>query len=790
MKVIIKYLLISLLAINVLGNAYSQPVLHSDKIDVLHYNINLEISDFTNQTISGFTELTIVPKVSNLQSIELDLLAFFIDSITVDSVYLPFWDYNDTLLIMPLLQTYGTDDTLKVAVFYYGHPQQDPGIDGWGGFKWTSNSAYNLGVGFEAIPHNFGRCWYPCIDDFIDRAAYDFYIRVDGALNHSAVCNGLLMDVDSNICTNKRTFHWRMSAEIPTYLASVAVGSYVAVKDTFISPHGPVPIEIWARPADSLKAVNSFANLKAITQLFVDKFGDYLWERIGYVGVDFNAGAMEHATNIAVPNLCITGNTAYEKLFAHELSHHWFGNLATCRTAQDMWLNEGFATFCEMVYDEAFSGYNTFLTNKRNMLSKVLRYNHIEEGGFVTLNQVPDSITYGSTSYEKGGLVAHTLRSYLGNSMFYNAITAFLNLYKFKDATSEQLRDFLTGYTGSDMAGFFNNWVFSPGFPHFSVDSFVAAPNGPDYDVTVYCREKLRGRTDYSDDNLVEITFMGISWQQSTQIINISGGYGQAVFTLPFQPVCAMIDLYEKTDDATCDNYKIIKNTGSIGFSQTYFTGYVTSLPDSAFLRVEHNWVAPDEFVTPIPGILISRERYWKIDGIVPSGFNTKGKFYFSSQTGSSGYLDIQLINNHVDSLVLLYRKGPGHNWEIYPSYRTGTTSAGYLNTDTTLLGEYSLGIRNWAVYNSVGSLYNSSGNKIKIMPNPANNFITIIYDFETGDKVCITDLSGKTKMPCIKSDSSAELIIPVSDLGNGLYLITIERKSKRIETARFLISD
>lgn len=789
MKASIKLILIAFTMLIVI-NVKAQKSYHTDSIDVLNYNIELEITDFTNQLISGHTEVELTPKYNNLHNVQLDLLSFFIDSITINGVEQNFWDYNDTLLTIPLLQPANISDTLSVTVYYYGHPQEDPGANHWGGFKWSGNAAYNLGVGFVAIPHNFGRCWFPCNDNFVDRATFDFRILVSDSLSHVAVCNGTLLEIDSNyISSGKRLYHWRISNKIPTYLASVAVAQYTLVPDTFAGILGQIPIQLWVRTADTLKAKNTFVNLKSILSLFESKFGPYRWERVGYVGVDFDAGAMEHATNIAFPNLCITGTTAYEEIYAHELSHHWFGDLITCHSAQEMWLNEGWATFCEMVYEEAFMGTSTFITNKRTKLNKVLRYNQIEEGGFVTLNQVPDSITYGSTAYDKGGLVVQTLRSYLGDSLFYACVKDMLETFKFKDISSEQMRDYLSSRSGVDMNGFFNSWVFTPGFPHFSVDSFKVVSNLPNYDVTVYAREKMRGRSTYSNNNRLEITFMDSLWNKTSRIIEISGGSGSATFTIPFNPLCAFMDLYEKTDDATSDTYKTIKNTGSVTFDQTYFSGNVTSVPDSAFIRVEHNWVAPDDFKTHIPGVLISRERYWKIDGILPSSFVMTGKFYYNKTTSSTnGYLDNQLITNVADSIVLLYRKGTWDDWKIIPHTLLGNNYNGYIKIDSVKKGEYALGIRNWQIYDSTGMLYINSDNEIRIIPNPANQSCTVKYAHKNGDQLNLINSNGHVVKTINIINYNDEVNLSLSNLNSGLYFIQINRKNGKSLTSRIVV--
>lgn len=788
MKANIKLIIIVFFSLIII-NVKAQKSYHTDSIDVINYNIHLNITDYVNQVISGNTVIQLIPKSNNLHNIQLDLLSFFIDSITINGVYQNFWDYDDTLLTISLLQPVNVTDTLNVAVFYYGHPQEDPGANHWGGFKWSGNAAYNLGVGFEAIPHNFGRCWFPCNDNFVDRATFDFRILVNGSLDQVAVCNGTLLHRDTvSDCSGKKEFHWRISNEIPTYLASVAIDNYSLVSDVYDGLLGQIPIQLWVRTADTLKARNTFVNLKSILSLFESKFGPYRWERVGYVGVDFDAGAMEHATSVAFPNLCITGNTAYEGLYTHELSHSWFGNLITCSTAQDMWINEGWATFSEMVYEEAFKGHTIFINNKRAKLSKVLRYNQIEEGGYVTLNQVPDSITYGSTAYDKGGLVVQTLRSYLGDSLFYACVKDMLETFKFKDISSEQMRDYLSVRSGVDLNGFFNNWVFTAGFPHFSVDSFKVVSNTPNFDVTVYAREKVRGRTTFSDNNRLEITFMDSLWNKTSRIIEISGGIGSATFTIPFNPVCVFMDLYEKTDDATSDVYKTVKNLNSVSFDQTYFSGYVFSVPDSAFIRVEHNWVAPDDFKNHIPGVLISRERYWKIDGIIPSSFVMTGKFNYNKTISTSGYLDNQLFTNVADSLVLLYREGTWDDWKIIPHTLMGNDYNGYLRTDSVKKGEYALGIRNWAIYYSTGSLYMNSNNEIRIIPNPASQSCTVKYDINNGDQLNLIDVNGHVVKTMNIINSNDEVNLSLSNLNQGLYFIQVNRKNGKSITSRMIV--
>lgn len=680
----IKNLIIGLLLFNVSSNI--QAALKSDTIDVINYSINLDLSNYTSYQIFGNTELKIASKVQGLNYTCLDFLGLSVDSIFVNDNVVSF-SYNDTLLkiSLPLAQNLG--DTFFINVFYHGHPVVDP--SGWGGFYFSSGYAFNLGVGFEDNPHNYGRVWYPCIDDFIDRASYDFHIKTSN--ENTAVCGGVLLSTELNVDSTK-TYHWRLNEEIPTYLSSVAVGSYKLVPDTFHGIEGSIPINIYARPTDSTKAVNSFINLKEILSAFETSFGPYRWNRVGYVSVPFNGGAMEHATNIAYPASSIDGTLTDEYLYAHELAHHWFGDLITCNAPEDMWINEGWASFCEYIYMEYLYGKEDAKKYIRNEHAYNVRALHYEDDGFRAVYGIPHEYTYSTTVYEKGATVAHSLRGYLGDSLFFSSVKQLLEEFAYQSISSFQMRDRLSEYSGVDLTAFFDTWVFSPGFPHFAVDSFKVAENGSLYDVTVYMKQKNRGGTHFANQNKVELTFMDKDWNQTTRIIEFSGERGGQTFSLPFNPDIVIADIDEKLCDATVDNYMIIDSAENLSFDKTYFLAYVTQISDSAFLRVEHNWVAPDASVEPVPGLVISDMRYWKIDGILPDTFVASGKFYYNKLANASSYLDHTLVTSISDSLALLYRRDLTRPWELC-TLKAGSIFSGYLTDDTLRLGEYVLGV-------------------------------------------------------------------------------------------------
>ncbi len=769
-KFIISCLFIIIFQINITEAQQKKIKKTTREFDVIHYTINIEDINFTSATLTANTNLRLTPKQNNTADIQLDLLKFTIDSMFFNNVRFQTFSYNDTIINITLPQAINTSDTINLRMFYHGTPELEPYA--WGGGHIDASYAYNLGVAFEAYPHNFGKGWFPCLDIFNDRATYDYYIKVQN--NHKAVCGGTLISV-TPVSGNKTEYHWKMNNTIPTYLASVAVGSYAAILDTFNGINRRIPIGIYVRPTDSIRAINSFTNLKNILFIFEKYWGPYRWERVGYVGTA--KGAMEHSCNIAYPNSSITGNSSYEWLYAHELSHQWFGDLITCSTQEDMWINEGWATYCESLFREDLYGKQSYKTSMHNRMKDVLSSTHIKDGGYFALYGIPETITYGSTVYDKGAVVVHTLRNYLGDTLFFNAVKSFLNFYAYKDVSSINMRDYFSSYTGVNLTDFFNAWVFTPGFPHFSVDSFVVTNIGqPIKDVNVFVRQKHLGNNSYANSNKAELTFLGSNWEKFTDTIRFSGQTGNATFHMPFVPIAVILDLEEKIADATIDNYQTVKTTGVKNFADTYFSLDVSHINDSAFVRAEHNLVPPDPFKTPIQGLIISNSHYWKIDGIFSSGLIGKGKFNYSK----SGF-DNGLILNSADSLLILYRINANQDWQFLHYTRTGNNSSGYISVDSIRKGEYAFAIWDWDYYNSINEKFPSNNKSLNVFPNPSSDSFTINFSIKTKGLIRIINSSGKAVDSFKIKPQQTQFIWKPNSQQSGIYIIELLNENYKI---------
>ncbi len=763
--------------------ALMQPLATSDSIHVYHYEIHIDTINFPAKSIQGKTLVRIISQLNGVNNITLALLKFQTDSVYSASQLLPY-SYNDTLLRITPPSLLNTGDTLTLTVYYHGSPAQDPT---WGGFYFNGAFAFNMGVGFGADPHNFGRAWFPCIDEFTDRATYDFFITAPSS--SKAFCNGLLSDSVIN-AGGTTTWHWALGNTIPSYLACMAVAPYYTMK----SYCSGIPVEWAVLPADTAKTAGTFLNLASALAAFTAAYGPYRWEKIGFTAVPFGMGAMEHATSIHIGSTYIDGTTAYETLWAHELSHMWWGDLVTCSNEGDMWLNEGFATYSEKLFTENLYGTTAYMDAVRSNHRMVLQFAHVKDGSYLPLSNVPHAYTYGTTVYNKGADIIHTLRNYMGDSAFFKGCKNYMAQLAFANAASADLRDQLAASSGMNLNRFFDDWVFSPGFPHFSIDSVTAIPSGPLFNVGVFTRQRAKG-TNHCYSMPVECTFTdGLNDTSVTLPVDTFLNFFQV--TLPFNPVWVSLDRNEKISDAVSDYEMKIDTAGTMPFPETNVSLNIKN-PGTAPspVRIEHHWVAPDGFKNINPGIRLSDYHYWKADGIFSNGFLSSATFAFDGSYSSiTGYIDNTLFppGGKEDSLVILYRKGSADEWKPVSSFSlnkagSGIDKIGSITVDTLKKGEYALGYYDYTAGMKETDVPSGT---IEVFPNPSagNFFISFVAENDKAASLKIYDAAGNLvyieNAACYKGTNTRKMNIQVP----GIYFICIESYKTPVKTARIVV--
>ena len=764
-----KRILFVLLTLTTLAGHAQQ---RTDSVHVAHYDINLSVTDFTSKVIDGYTDISVVAKVGNLTQVRLDLMVLTVDSVRVNQNPATFSHVGQSLLVnVPAMQS---GDSALIRVYYHGVPAHD---GYFGGFYFNGGYAYNVGVALSDIPHSYGRCWYPCLDEFTDKSSYSFHIRTLG--NHRAVCNGLLTD-SLNMSDGTRLWTWQLDEVIPAYLVSMAVGNYRCYADTFQGIEATIPINIYASPQVYPNIGASFVHLKDILRNYEKFFGPYRWPRVGYVCVGMTGGAMEHATNIALPNAAVNGTLAYEHTIMHELFHHWFGDLITCERPEEMWINEGFADYSEALVEEWL--YNTETTDA---YAEHIRNEHIttlqniakQDEGLYALDNVPQDQTYGMHSYQKGGQVIHTLRYYMGDSLFFSSLSQLLNHFAYQNVNSEEFFSYLSQVSGMNLMNFYEDWIHQPGFLDFDVEKLQSHGCGI---YTVLIRQKGYG-TEHSGNQVpVDVTFVSQDMEFYTHEKQmITGDSTELLLFDPFQPAFVILDRKGKLSDATIDVTKKVTTTGNISFADASCSAQINQLSDTVLIHVEHHYVAPDA-PNPLPEgyYHYSGTHYWTVNyaGAAPDG---NWKFRLVRANGQPD-ADLFANDNTFDNLKLMYRPDGHSAWSPIAYTRTGSPYNSTIITTDMLPGQYCFAMAEKEV--SVNALDATS---FKLFPNPANSTITLCSDVTKADKAVIFDSLGH-KIKTVKIHSNVQAI-DINNLSTGNYLIVLYHKGKSVSRKMFV---
>jgi hypothetical protein len=363
----------------------------------------------------------------------------------------------------------------------------------------------------------------------------------------------------------------------------------------------------------------------------------------------------------------------------------------------------------------------------------------------------------------------------------------------FKDVDAYDFRNHLNQYTEVDVTDFFNDWIFKAGFPAFYIDSFMVEPIGGGYfTVATYVRQKLKGTTDYFTHVPIEITFVKSDWTTVTETFDVSNPVSIQEITLPFVPVFAYCNGGDKIGQAVTGENNILTSpiTRDLTYPMIRFT--VNSLSDSALLRIEHFWVSPDPFKGGDMDweYQISKERFWKISGIVPSTFNANMRIWFNGTSTAAGNLDNELVGYsgfHEDSMVVLHRYTSADDWRVIQGATITTLSSktdgyGYFTVDTLRLGEYTFGWRKSATTIAEPAVKPI----ITVYPNPARDIVTVdVKNVDQSTAIILYDATGKT-LRVIHSKQSINQI-DISELPSGNYFFGIAQAANILSFTPFV---
>ena len=754
-------------------------------VDILHQRIDLDLT--LGNIIRGACTIQLVPRTEPLSTFDLDLEALVVDSITTPAGN---WTYSqdETTLTVTPNSPIGTEDTVEFVVHYRGDPVLDP--SGFGGFYTSPSLLYNLGVAFESVPHSYGRTWFPCLDNFTERSTYEFFIRTAGG--KKAWCNGVLVD---RITLGGDTLinHWRCAGTMPAYLVSVAAANYTVARDTLATVlGGQIPVELIANASDTADMRASFTHLPDAFAHFEALFGPYRWEKVGYVLTP--VGAMEHSTSIHYPASIADGSLDYEATMAHELAHHWFGNLVTCDRAEEMYINEGFAEYLSYLFLEDVYGRERYMEEVRSNHRAMVQRAHLVDEGWWALSEMPQEWTYGTHSYNKGADVLHTLRSYMGDDAFREGLTSFLSTYAFQPVNTTMLQEHLSMTSGLDLSDYFADCIQQPGWAAFEIDEQVTTQGEDGWIVQLTIGQKQWGPSTSYHNVPITVAVVGVDPDQVFRdTVMVGGSSTQLSLTVPFQPAFVWLNDDDRLSLAFTGSTHTITTTAPITSVQANLELRPREGPPT-LIRMEQYWVSadPGEFAEPF-AYVISPDRYWRLTGNWTDPDRFAARLNFDGRDNLNTFDPLLMqdslgVTFHEDSLVLLHRPGPGSPWmrwsDVVFSLGSPTDGFGRLEMDSVATGEYALAWRTSPVAITERNIHEP----IIVGPNPADDYLVVdLGTIDAGSEILIHDAGGRVVQQ--RLITQAQLRLATSALSNGTYTIEIKAPARgSLNIGRFVV--
>jgi len=470
--------------------------------EVVHTKLEVKF-DWAKTYLYGQATLTCRPYFYNEDRVELDARGMDIHEVALlkaeampdgrqEKTKLDY-TYTGELLKINLDKSYSRQDTFRLFIDYTAKPNElkkkggsaaisdDKGLyfinpDGKEKDKpreiWTQGETQSNSV------------WFPCIDKPNEKMTEEIYITVD--TNFTTLSNGELVYQKEN-GDGTRTDYWTMELPHSTYLVMMAVGEFKVVKDKWRDREVNYYME--AAYAPYAKAI--FGKTPEMIETFSTLLGvDYPWNKYSQVIVrDYVSGAMENTT--ATLHGEFLNQTSremldkdFEDVISHELFHHWFGDLVTCESWSNIPLNESFATYGEYLWIERKYGREAADGHRREDLDKYMREARRKQVNLVRYDYTDREEVFDRHTYEKGGLILHMLRKYVGDEVFFAALKLYLQTNKFGNAEVANLRMAFEKVCGEDLNWFFNEWFFASGYPDLEITRDYS-PISQHYTVTI-----------------------------------------------------------------------------------------------------------------------------------------------------------------------------------------------------------------------------------------------------------------------------------------------------------------
>ncbi|MEO6035806.1 MAG: M1 family metallopeptidase, partial [Verrucomicrobiota bacterium] len=429
----------------------------SREVDILHLKLDVT-PDFKARTISGTASFTFKPIAKPIEEFRLDGVDLSVSSVTSPEK-IESYQVTEDKIIIRFAKPIEPGKETSVVLTYSAEPDEGlyfrtPEM----GYKADETHLWTQGEPIEA------RHWYPCYDSPNEKFTSEIICHVPAGM--TVLSNGKLAGEEKE-GGDRIAVRWVQEKPHVTYLISLIAGYFKKVEDQYKA----VPLAFYTPPSDIGEAQSSFRDTKDMMGFFEKEIGvEYPWAKYFQVVVnDFTAGGMENTSITTLTERMLfrseTENLRNsEGLVAHELAHQWFGDLLTCKDWSQLWLNEGFATFYALLYDEHKNGRDEMLYGLYGSSKRIIGVtNDVQPIVFRKFGE--PMAQFNHLVYQKGSWVLHMLRSQLGAELYRRAINAYVGRHQFENVITEDLNSAIEEISGRSFDQFFDQWLYHGHFP-------------------------------------------------------------------------------------------------------------------------------------------------------------------------------------------------------------------------------------------------------------------------------------------------------------------------------------
>ncbi|HEX4047284.1 MAG TPA: M1 family metallopeptidase, partial [Elusimicrobiota bacterium] len=419
--------------------------------DAKHIFLNLDV-DLRRRSLSGSCETTVQARRSGVRRLEFNAVELKVAKILVDGKPAKF-SHKDGKLTVSLAKDLSESAETTVKFNYHVmNPQAGLHFVREPSQMWSQSQPEDA------------RRWFPCHDSPHAKVTSEVRARVPAG--YRAVSNGVLAEHET--FRGRETWHWKMDRPHSIYLITLVVGKFAEIVEDWDG----IPVVYYCEKGREAEAKRGFAKTAKALQFFSEKTGvRYPYPRYAQVAVAEYPGGMEHTTCTTQTDACLIDKRAaldhdLDLLVAHELAHQWFGDLVTCAEWPHAWLNEGFATYFEVLFQAHDKGRDEadfeLLGNARVYFDEdSRRYRR----AIVCRTYMDPWTIFDRHLYEKGSWVLHMLRRELGDELWWKAVGHYLRKHADGSVQTQDLVVAVEEATGRNMQGFFDQWVYRSGHP-------------------------------------------------------------------------------------------------------------------------------------------------------------------------------------------------------------------------------------------------------------------------------------------------------------------------------------